>query len=106
MLVVVQSPLVAGAGDSCYYHWTTLSSWGGMYAPAVMTPWQLLAYHVIGVVTDGWCLRPFHCPQQPVLEAVIVTIRRCWGGGKYVPDRPDGVDDAIAHGYCWCCRGG
>ena len=91
MLVVVQLPLAAGAGDSCYYRWTTLSSWGGMYAPAVMTPWQLLAYHVIGVVADGWCLRPFHHPQQPVLEAVV-TVRRCQDG-MYVPD---GVDDAMA----------
>ena len=113
----MQSPLAAGAGDSCYYRWTTLSGWGGMYAPAVMTPWQLLAYHIIGVVADGWCLRPFHRPQQPVLEAVVTVRRR--QDGMYVPD---GVDDAMGHGpwlllvyhvvvvvadswcWCWCWR--
>ena len=76
-----------------------------MYLIAMMTPWPLLVYYVIGMVADSWCLWPCHCPQQPVVEAVVVTVRQCRGGGKYVPDCPDGVDDAIAHGYCWCCHG-
>ena len=76
----------------------------GMYVPevlmAVITPWLLLVYHIIGVVADSWCLWPCHRPQQPVLEAAIVTVRRCWSGGMYVPDSV-AVDDAMTHGYCW-----
>ena len=87
---------MAGAGGSCYYHWTTLGDWGVvcMYLMVVMTPWPLLVYHVIGMVTDSWCLRPFHCPQQLVLETVVVTVRRCQDG-MYVPD---GIDDTMSHG--------
>ena len=67
---------------------------------AVIMPWLLLVYHVIGMVTDSWCLWPCHHSQQLVLEAAIVTIRRRWSGGMYIPDGIV-VDDTMTHGYCW-----